>query len=100
MNDGYPSVSLTNNSKGHTRAIHRLVMEAFVGPKPEGMECRHLDGNRGNPRLENLVWGTPVENQADRNTHGTSNSGEQHPLSKLTEKSVVQIKKLLDDGER
>lgn len=54
-----------------TRYFHRLVLEAFIGPCPEGMECRHLDGDAGNNRLENLAWGTPIENGEDKVRHGT-----------------------------
>ena len=35
--------------------IHRLVLLAFVGPCPEGMQCAHDDGDRGNNRLSNLA---------------------------------------------
>lgn len=51
--------------------LHRAVLEAFVGPCPDGYECRHLDGNPTNNRVENLVWGTPSENMQDRWRHGT-----------------------------
>src|SRR5215471_18343405 len=34
------------------------------------MECRHLDSNPLNNKLENLVWGTPAENLADRRALG------------------------------
>jgi hypothetical protein len=54
------------------RFVHRLVLEAFVGPCPEGMECRHLDGDPANNRLENLRWGTHRENAADQVRHGTA----------------------------
>ena len=34
---------------GATRAyVHKLVLLAFVGPRPKGMQCRHLDGDPGN----------------------------------------------------
>ena len=46
--------------------VHRLVLEAFVGPCPEGMECRHLEGDTANNALSNLAWGTPQENAADK----------------------------------
>ena len=47
-------------------------MLAFVGPTPDGMQIRHLDGDRSNGRLENLTYGTGKENAADKNTHGTN----------------------------
>lgn len=65
---GYLAVSLSGKSR---RYIHRLVLQAFVGPCPDGSECRHLDGNPRNNRLENLCWGTRKENTADSVRHGT-----------------------------
>ncbi len=91
LHKGYPHVALTVDAKGYTMPVHRLVLEAFVGPRPDGMECRHLDGNRTNANLDNLAWGTPSENQMDRAEHGTANIGEQHPMSKLTELDVIEI---------
>lgn len=64
--DGY----LVVNLKQHSRRIHRLVLEAFIGSCPRGYECRHLDGNRQNNKLTNLTWGTRSENAQDRIKHG------------------------------
>lgn len=78
---------------GHVlRLVHRLVLETFVGPCPEGMECRHLDGNPANNRLENLCWGTPTENVADARRHGTIARGERHGSVVLTEVQVRAIR--------
>jgi hypothetical protein len=79
--------------QGDRVQVHRLVLEAFVGPCPTGMECRHLDGDGTNNRLENLAWGTAKENSADRRRHGTQVCGEQ--LSPLTEADVLAI---INDG--
>jgi hypothetical protein len=49
--------------------LHALVLEAFVGPRPAGMECRHLDGDKMNNRAKNLAWGTRSENLLDRTRH-------------------------------
>lgn len=65
---GYLRVSLTKK-KDHY--MHRLVLLAFTGPRPEGMECLHDDGNPLNNNLKNLRWGTPSENAYDRVRHGT-----------------------------
>lgn len=51
--------------------MHRLVLSAFVGPAPEGMEALHRDGSRANNRIANLAWGTHAQNQRDQLAHGT-----------------------------
>jgi hypothetical protein len=63
-------VTLYKDGKRSRIFVHRLVMLAFVGPCPPGMETRHLDGNPLNNRLENLVYGTRQENAQDRVNHG------------------------------
>ncbi len=45
--------------------VHRLVMAAFVGPCPEGQEVMHNNHIRSDNRLENLRYGTHVENMAE-----------------------------------
>lgn len=70
---GYPTVGLCTPSRHRTpykRSIHVLVMEAFVGPRPEGLVIRHLDGDGMNNNLSNLAYGTPSENQFDQVAHG------------------------------
>lgn len=64
-------VYLTRNSKKMTAKVHQLVLEAFVGPRPEGMVTRHLNGDPSDNRLTNLAWGTHAENNADTVQHGT-----------------------------
>jgi hypothetical protein len=77
---GYPQLDLG----GPVAIVHLMVLNAFVGPCPEGMEARHLDGNRFNPALSNLCWGTKLENAQDRVTHGTWARGEKQGRAKLT----------------
>lgn len=66
---GYKVTSLRKYSSRHTVGIHWLLLEAFVGPCPPGMECRHLDGNPSNNDLCNLKWGTRFENYLDMVRH-------------------------------
>lgn len=67
--NGYPTIVL--GRKIGTRTVHSLVAEAFLGPPPPGMEVRHKDGCRTNPRLENLEYGTRLDNINDAMAHGT-----------------------------
>ena len=52
--------------------VHQLMLEAFVGPAPNGHVCRHKDGNGLNNRLENLSWATQQENADDRVRDGAT----------------------------
>lgn len=95
---GYLKVTLDRE----TRHIHRLVLEAFVGPCPEGMEGCHNNGDNSDNNLSNLRWDTHSANSLDKNTHGTQcivKVGEENPRAILTERDVVQIKLRLATGE-
>lgn len=73
--------------------MHQLVLEAFVGHRPEGYEVRHFpDSGRSNNRLENLSWGTRQANANDRIVHGTHPIGEKNGHSKLTVRQVKAIR--------
>lgn len=67
--DGYPSVRLHVNKRDKGFTVHYLVLRTFIGPRPPGQECRHLDGNKSNNTLENLCWGTRKENGEDATRH-------------------------------
>lgn len=68
---GYHSINLTPPGERYkTCRVHRLVLLAFVGPCPEGMECRHLNGIKTDNRPENLAWGTFEENCDDNRESG------------------------------
>lgn len=97
---GYLVVGLRNGAAKTCPVffVHRLVLESFVGPCPEGMECRHLDGNPQNAALANLSWGTPDENGRDRIRHGTQITGSRVPTSKLTESDIPAIRQLRERG--
>lgn len=100
--DGYPMVFLRLPSGRKTRTVHRLVLSAFVGPRPRGLETRHLNGRRTDDRLENLKYGTHAENVADSKRHGTyvPPIGEKHGSAKLTEEVVKRIRAECAAGAR
>lgn len=86
-NKGYLQVSLCRDSKQTKRKVHRVVLDTFVGPRPKGKQCRHLDGSRTNNCLRNLRWGSQLENSGDRILH--SRNGK-----KLTEHKARQIRSI------
>lgn len=59
---GYLRVSLFGRGKTRHSMVHRLVLEAFVGPPPTNRECNHRDGIKTNNSSENLEWVTASEN--------------------------------------
>lgn len=69
--NGYLHVNLFRNNIGATGYIHQLVLAAFVGPQPDGLVVRHLNGKSSDNRLENLQFGTTSENHFDAVRHGT-----------------------------
>ena len=101
--DGHLDVHLRVAGRYRIRKVHRLVLEAFVGPCPAGMECRHLNGNPSDNRVENLAWGTRSENCQDAIRQGTSYcvtqpKGGDKPNSKLHEDDVRIIFHAYHDG--
>ena len=76
--NGRPRVSLSRNGVTKDAYPYRLVLEAFVGPCPPGMEALHWDDDHDNNRLENLRWGTRAENMADMSRNGGGNAGLTH----------------------
>jgi hypothetical protein len=56
---GYYKFSLKKNI---VRFVHDMVLETFVGPRPEGCQCDHINTLRDDNRLENLRWVSCEEN--------------------------------------
>ena len=67
--------------RGRNRLVHQLVMLAFVGPCPEGMEVCHNDSDPSNNRLANLRYDT------------------RHSRQKLSVDDVRDIRTRLSNGE-
>jgi len=55
---GYPVVVLD----GKTRYVHLLIADAFMSPRPSGMEINHKNGKKWDSKLLNLEWVTHKEN--------------------------------------
>lgn len=99
--EGYVQVGLIMNGKLTIRRVHHLVLETFVGPRPNAKSVgRHLDGKCDNNVPSNLAWGTQRENIADAFAHGTIVLGARHPFAKLTNQQVRKIRQLFRKGKR
>lgn len=75
---GYPTASIMRNRKQTAAYVHIMILDAFVGPRPDGMQACHNDGNHENCTLSNLRWDTRSANALDKRRHGTSCAGERH----------------------
>lgn len=91
---GYHYVGLFRKQRQYRRPVHRLVLEAFVGPAPENYDGGHLDGVRDNNTLSNLAWISRSDNQLHRFAHGTDLRGFDSPSNKLSKRQVAEIKAL------
>jgi hypothetical protein len=67
---GYPHLSLHSDGVRRTTLVHLLVLEAFAGPCPEGMEACHANDIANDNRLKNLRWDTRSENMREQVRNG------------------------------
>ena len=68
--DGYLQVRLQVGARRISKKVHALVALTFL-LKPEGCDqLRHLDSDKTHNQLANLVWGTAIDNAADRDAIG------------------------------
>lgn len=94
----YLSVQLCRQQVDERMSVHRLVLEAFVGPAPPEHVAAHDNGDRADNRLVNLRWSTIADNHADKRRHGTLVHGERQWNSKLLAVQAVFIRNMLDAG--
>lgn len=86
--NGYKTVcNQSLKASGDSRFVHRFVLEAFSGPRPDGMEALHLDNDPANNRIGNLRWGTKKENHQQRVRDGRG-----YRSTRLTARDVKKIR--------
>ena len=96
---GYQTISMSHENVKVTRSVHRLICIAFHGEPPTPTaEVRHLDGDSGNNRPNNLHWGTATENWQDKRLHGRATVGEKHPAAKFTDAEREHIRWAISNG--
>ena len=71
LRDGYLRIGLYDATGRRVhRTIHTLMLEAFVGPRPEGLHGCHLDDDRLHNVLGNLAWDTKSANERAKVANG------------------------------
>lgn len=85
--------------RGNSKSVHILVLEAFIGPRPNGLEGLHYDDNPLNNDVLNLRWGTRSSNLYDAVRNGKKSLGEEIGHSKLTDDAVRYIRANLHIGD-
>lgn len=68
--DGHVKIHLCRGGVERYHFVHTLVLEAHVGPRPEGMEACHSNGNPDDNTVPNLRWDTKSNNILDQVRHG------------------------------
>lgn len=96
---GYRQVGMCINGKIYCKTVHSLVAEAFLGPRPKGLQTRHIDGRKENNRADNLSYGTAIENAADRDRHGRTKRGVTNGNAKIKAAAIVdEIRRMYATG--
>lgn len=90
--EGHMRVNLCVNGERRMFFVHVLVLDAYVCPRPDGLQACHNDGNPANNSVTNLRWDTAKSNQNDRIAHGTSSRGVNNAAARLTETQVRAIR--------
>lgn len=93
--NGYARVELWRKNRRKRLPVHRLVLETFVRKREAHEQCRHLNGDKLDNRLENLCWGTAYENHLDQVAHGTftlPETANHADLRKLTDEQVREVR--------
>ncbi len=88
--DGYP----TCKRNGKNTNLHRAIYQEIHGPLADGIVVRHRCDNRRCIRFDHLEIGTVEDNVKDMVRRGRNVyfQGENHPLAKLTEDDVKEIR--------
>jgi hypothetical protein len=96
---GYLSIVLRTPKGVRREYIHRLVALHYLANDKNLPTVNHINGNKLDNSVENLEWCS----YADNNKHaveylGYQNSGEHNSMAKLSERTVLAIRKDYERG--
>lgn len=93
---GYRFVALNGGKKHY---VHRLVMEAFVGPDTIGQDVNHINGDKTDNRLANLEYCNRLHNVRHAIANGLQdNRGEGNGQSRYTSDAITAAFNMVRDG--
>jgi hypothetical protein len=95
----YRVANLWTDGKFRKFYVHELVLLAFVGPRPPGLDIAHLNGDQIDNRLENLAYVTHQENMRQAIGHGRTTAGTRNPRAVLTDAMVEEMRWRRAGGE-
>jgi hypothetical protein len=89
---GYRAVSVRKDGKDVLVKVGKLVLLAFVGERPKGMEVCHGKFGKTIDQLDNLRYGTHASNVEDMKTFDEQLRGSALPQAVLTESQIPAIR--------
>lgn len=97
---GYVVVRVCHDNKPKNAHVHYMVADAWLeNDDPEyKVEVNHIDGDKTNPRLENVEWVTKSQNQRHAIETGLKSSGSTLYNALLSDDQVHIACRLLEDG--
>jgi hypothetical protein len=100
-NSGYCNVGMGGKRAGRPIRVlvHKLVAEAFIGPRPSGMDINHIDGQKHNNCPENLEYVTHRCNQQYAAARFRAGVGPRMGTAIVSEESVRRIRTLRSEGK-
>lgn len=98
---GYLILNLRIGGKSRIKGVHRVVAEAFI-PNPDNLsDVDHIDGDMRNNHVSNLRWLTHGDNiKHCYSLNNRSATGENNARCDTTEETVLEICRMLQNGER
>lgn len=78
--DGYRRVTLRVDGESVNYTAHRLIAETLI-PNPDSLPVvRHLDDNGSNNHVDNLVWGSHLDNELDKRVNWLLSIGRERAM--------------------
>lgn len=99
--NGYLRVVLSVHGKSYKRSVHRLVATSFMSLAPfEDAQVNHINSIKTDNCVDNLEWVTASGNKKHSyKSHTSDKRGEKHHRAELTNKDVLEIRKLYATGD-